>query len=76
MQSPIALRMMGEHYSSQPYEADFSTKNLNTIRHILDEGNQSNKWSTSLRTKINIDKIKHDLIMNKKYYKEKYLKNK
>jgi hypothetical protein len=68
---------MGEHYSSQPYDQDFYTKNINSIRHLLsNQQNSSNKWGTSLRSNLNTEKIKKDVLKNKKYFVENFLINK
>ena len=69
----IALRYPSEHYPSSKYENDYGTKNIGTIRHLLDYDNKTmtSFWSTNLR---GIKKIKYSMEDTKR--REKKLREK
>ena len=68
----IALRYPSEHYPSSKYENDYGTKNIGTIRHLLDYDNKTmtSFWSTYLR---GMKKIKYSMEDTKK--REKRLRD-
>lgn len=41
----------GEHYSAQPYTYKYPDKNLNNIRHLINDGNLNSltSWESGLR---------------------------
>ena len=69
----VALRYPSEHYPSSRYQNDYGTQNINSIRHLLDDDNQTmtSFWSTYLRDS---KKIKYSMEEIRK--REKRLRDK
>jgi hypothetical protein len=69
------LRFSGEHLSSSPYTMKYSQKNVNSIRHLLNEQiNSVGLWEADLR---NHEMKEHEKTFEiKKTKKEKLITNK
>jgi hypothetical protein len=70
-----------DHLASPPYNSKYKTKNLNDMRHMLEDigFNSINLWESSLRTEEKPEKddfVKKNYEKNQKYYIEKVLHQK
>ena len=61
--------MMGEHLASRPYQANMKIKNMNLIRHLInDEMNTVAFWECELRNSLDTEKLKKLEKQNREFY--------
>lgn len=61
--------MMGEHLACRPYQANMKIKNMNLIRHLInDEMNTVAVWECELRDSLDAEKIKKLEKQNREFY--------